>query len=183
MGNRLTKRFARLGFSLVLLAAALPSRGFGYQIVTEGSNVACEEMRLSKELKIFKDPTLFLSTLSLIYQDPVAGWDMLMRENPLLTTVKGVVQLMRLGPTREFRNFGAVAKLYEAAEPRLKVASGALGKHAPIVPIMLCGDKDAYINSLGFVLEADLKSALSSSENGAGLPPSIYPNPVPKLPK
>ncbi len=168
----------------------LAAPGFGFQIVTEGDKTACQEVRLFKELKIYKDPTLFLSVMSLIQQDPQAGWEALSRENPLLTTVKGTVQLAQLGPEREFKNFGAIARLYEVADPRFRLrretgsdGRAHLKKPIAIIPIMLCGENDPYKNTMGFVPVEDFKLAQVDELSKGEMPPSVYPNPIPKLRK
>ena len=156
------------------------------EIVSEqGPTARCEELRIGRELRIYKDPSLFLGALSLIFKDPHLGWDNLMRENPLLTTLRGTAQLLRLGPPREFKNFGFVAKLYENVEPRLRleeVPSSELSKKnkgkryaaAEIVPVMLCGDSDAYRNTMGFLLVSDMKAAQAEAGAGGGsMPPSV----------
>ncbi len=162
------------------------------EIVTEqGHTPSCEEYRLLRDLRVYKDPSLFLGALSLIERDPRMGWENLMRENPLMTTLRGSAQLILLGSAREFKNFGLIAKLYETVEPRLKLQAipstevlptpSGPGKKvqklkktgARIVPVMICGDSDAYRNSLGFVLESDLKTAQLDPNGTAALPPSI----------
>lgn len=163
--------------SLLILRVA-----YAAQIVTDGSHAACEEFRFVKELKLFKDPTLFLSNLSVIYQDPATGWESLMHENPLLTTLRGTVHLMKLGPELEFKNFGAIARIYELAEPKLRM-SESREKHAKIVPVKVCGSNEPYGDTLGFVLVSDLKSAQIEDQEGASMPPSTLPNPIPKLRK
>ena len=119
--------------------------GFGVQIVTEGSNLACESFELNKPLRVYKDPTIFLPTLELINSDPQFGWKELFRESPVLTTLSGSVHLMRL-PTREFRNFGAIARLYEFSEPRFvgRLPEEGMRRTVPIiVPVKICGGGSA----------------------------------------
>src|SRR5690348_13896830 len=107
------KGILSLGLVLSLWCGTSPA----VDVVNENPQSACRPVELFRELNVFKDPTLFMSDLGLIYVDPTLGWKQLMRENPLLTQLKGRVQLLQLGPAREFKNFGAIAKLYEAAEP------------------------------------------------------------------
>lgn len=165
------------------------------QIVTGGDKTVCEEVQVKRELRIFKDPSLFLPILNQLYLDPVSGWKELMRENPLLTTVQGTVYLMRLGPPTAFRNYGAIARLYESVDARLRMrpqrdaAAPVLeGKSVgfrgptPIVSVMLCGDNDAYKNTMGFVIASDLSFVQQEEEGKRGMPPSVYPNPIPRLP-
>ena len=167
--------------ALILVAAAWTTEIFSIQVVTDSPNVVCRELKLHREVRVYKDPTLFLSNLNLIYTDPAAGWDALMEESPVLTTLKGEVQLMQLGPPRDFRGFDAIAKLYELAEPRLEVRD-AKGP-SRIIPVKICGHNQPYTDALGFVLEADVKLAQKEELEGRGLPPSTYPNPIPKLQK
>lgn len=160
------------------------------QIVTDSPNTSCEELQLAKELRIYKDPTIFLANLGLIYSNPSQGWAALMEESPLLTTVKGRVQLMRLGPPREFRSFGGISRLYETVDRRLRaVDSPARSKKGRepdgptmIIPVKVCGGAyDAYKDSLGFVLVADLKQAQQDDSEDGQMPPSTLGNPIPKL--
>lgn len=150
-------------------------------VAEQGAHTVCEEFVAHKELRVFKDPTLFLPNLALIQADPKVGWYRLLQETPLLTSfLKGRVRLKRLGEPREFKNFGVIARFYELAEPRLRmreVGEGSLTRAARIVPVQLCGQ-----DNLGFVLESDLRRASVDDETaGGGMPPSIYPNPVPEL--
>ncbi len=162
-------------FSLFTPALVLASA----DVVTDSDVKAhCEELVVKRELRVFKDPSLFLPGLALIAEDPKAGWERLMEESPLLTRLTGRVSLMRLGKAREFKNFGAIAKLYEAAEPRLRLREkGAAASSARVIPIQICGD-----GSLGFVLESDLKWAALDEKRASEdvMPPSTYPNPVPR---
>jgi hypothetical protein len=155
------------------------------QIVTDGDRASCELVQAHKDLRIFKDPSLFLPMLALLYRDPATGWKELQRENPLLTTVRGPVYLMRLGGPTGFKNYGAIARFYEAIEPRLRMQpqEGGFTGPTPIVPVLLCGESDAYRNSMGFVIASDLRNVQQEDQREGGLPPSVYPNPIPKLPK
>lgn len=165
-----------------------PSLLFSAQVITEHPYVSCEEFLLKREMKIYKDPSLFMPNLNMLYTDPKAGWAELLKENPLLTTVKGGQRLMRLGPAREFKNFGPVARIYEMNDPRFlpKYQQGKKSqreiKNPMIVPVKICGAGDAYSDSLGFVLEADLKLAQVAEETeNSVMPPSTVGNPIPKL--
>lgn len=161
----------------------------GVQVITDGSKVVCQEIRLYRELRVYKDPTLFMTTLNALYLDPALGWDSLKREDPILTTLENTAFLMRLGAPREFRGFGAIARIYELVDSRFRTgrrpaSEGDEGKpRAPamIVPVKICGN--AYKDTLGFVLESDLTRAqVESDGDSAPMPPSVYPNPIPKLP-
>jgi hypothetical protein len=171
----------RLLANLLVLALALPA--MAVQIVTENPNPACEELHLAKALKLYKDPTLFLSAVTTADTEPDAFGD-----SPLLTSLKGTVQLMRLGPPHEFRNFGAIAKVYELAEPKLRGVTARKNEKderviaSPlIVPVKVCGDNQPYSDTLGFVLLSDLRDAQVEDYEPGSLPPSTYPNPIPSL--
>lgn len=156
---------------------------FSAEIVTENQKLVCQEFRLNQEVRVYKDPSLFLPQLSQIYADPATGWDELMKESPIVTTVKGAVQLMKLGPAREFKNFGEIAKLYELVDPRFREVKKSPSDKSPmILPVKICSS-DAYNDTMGFVLSADLEKSQSYAGEHAGLPPSAHPNPVPKLRK
>lgn len=169
----------------ILFLAFIAGQTYGAQIVSENPHVSCQELKLYKDLKVYKDPSLFLGNLSEIYTDPSVGWDRLLKENPLLTTIKGTVQVMKLGQEREFKNFGAIARIYEIADPKFKTAEGVGGKKVQqspkIIPVKICGD--AYGDTMGFVLVADLKNAQIEELDPGVLPPSTVGNPIPKLRK
>ncbi len=179
-----------LGLACILgLLLATPTRAV--EVVTEGGGT-CEEYRLNRELPVYKDPTIFLSRLKEEYGDKL-GWSGIFSESPLLTTVKGRVNLMRLGPDQPYKSFGFLSKLYGLSDPRLKVSPEAvknrkgkqlslIGETAPlIVPVMFCGPSEAYTDTLGFVLKKDLEDAQKAraEAKGSSLPPSTYPNPIP----
>lgn len=175
---------------LVVAAFGVTSPVVAVQIVTESPNVVCEELQLAKELRVYKDPTLFLANLGMIYADPAHGWQTLMEESPLLTTVKGKVQIMRLGKPREFRNFGGISRLYQTMDPRLKAPQRpAAGQKGPqlidptmIIAVKICGGAyEAYKDSLGFVVASDLREAQQEDYEDGQMPPSTVGNPIPKL--
>ena len=174
IGDKVREFIRVLGVCLLVLSA--PS--YAIQVVTDGPNVGCEEIKLSKELRVYKDPTLFVGNLSLIYTDPTLGWEKLMEETPLLTRVGGMVHLMRLGQPREFKNFGAIAKLYELADARFR--SKTSEHHPLIVPVRICAE--GYSDSLGFVLKSDLDDAQKAFFEEGSMPPSAGNNPIPQLP-
>jgi hypothetical protein len=178
-----------------LMIAFLTAPAFALEVINEG-NGNCEEFLLHQGLPVYKDPTLFLSTLKDEYGDRL-NKTAISSESPLLTTVKGRVQLMRLGPAQPFKNFGFITRLYELADPRLKVRRDqasepvlAKGKKvAPkandrsplIVPVLFCGSGDPYSDTLGFVLLSDLQEAQKTRTEAKGtLPPSSFPNPIPE---
>lgn len=146
----------------------------------------CEEFILHKELRVYKDPSLFIEIIGRMYNEPHLDWQNLANENPVLTTLEGVVYFMKLGAPSEFKSFGAISKLYQLAEPKLKS-----GQHdgkglnqqkngawkAMVVPIRICGS--SYTGSYGFVLLSDFQESLKDDVSSAGLPPSVHPNPVP----
>lgn len=168
----------------------LPAVLFGTQVITEQNTVSCEELFLKRELKIYKDPSLFLPNLAMLYTNPKKGWDELLKESPLLTSVKGSFRLMRLGPSREFNHFGGIERLYELTDsnfrPRLHEMKNKEWKvkNPMIIPIKVCGLNDSYTDTLGFILESDLALAQTAEENeNAAMPPSTVGNPIPKLKK
>jgi hypothetical protein len=175
----------------VLAILVFSYAAFSAQVISEKQRSTCEEFLLMRELKIYKDPTLFLPNLSLIYSHPRLGWESLMNESPLLTTLKGTVHFMILGEPQEFRNFGAISKVYELADskfiprptatpvpPTRKGAHASLTQGPNIIPIKICGD--SYGDTLGFVLESDLKIAQTDERDGTVLPPSTRKNAIPK---
>jgi hypothetical protein len=163
-------------FLFLLFSASLNA----VELVSErGAGSSCQELTVKRELKVFKDPTLFLPNLGLIMADPKVGWYRLMQETPLLMVLTGRVKLTKLGEAREFKNFGVIARLYELAEPRLRLVDPEVSKQplVKIVPVQICGE-----GVLGFVLESDLRLATEGLKAEKGLPPSIYPNPIPVWP-
>lgn len=173
-------------FALVCVSAS------AIEVLTEATQLppgTCQHFEFFRPLTVFKDPTLFMSDLGLLTSNPGQGWKTMKQESPILTELKGDTRLVQLGPAREFKNFGAIARLYEAAEPRLKLASpkrdakGKLIKNAAalVIPIQVCGSS-AYNSTLGFVMEEDFKKAQQYDNRSATLPPSVYPNPVPVFP-
>ena len=151
------------------------------QIVTGDAPTACEEFQLLKELRVYKDPAVLLNNVSIMKVDAETAWDSMADESPVLTQLSGRVQLMRLGPPDAFQNFGAVARAYEAAIPRLKLRSN-VDKSAMIVPVRICGEHQAYSDSLGFVFLSELTDAQIDEGQRGRLPPSTLKNPIPRLP-
>lgn len=162
------------------------------QVVSEGGSTECREKNLLRELRVYKDPNIFLANLGMIYVDPAQGFEALMEESPLLTTIKGKVALWQ-GTQSEFRNFGGISRLYATVDPRLRVPAKQL-KRDPrdkrvvnqptmIIPIRICGGPhDAYRDTLGFVLAQDLAEAQLPHDSDDGtMPPSTRSNPIPKL--
>ena len=174
----------------LLVFFVLPLKTRGVQVLSELDFCACEEFRLTKGLRVYKDPSLFIGSLGQMYNDPQQGWQSLMNETPILTTLQGTVYLMKLGGPSEFKNFGIISKLYELVDPRLRDNSSLqsiknskpqkMGR-ALVVPIKICGP--IYGDSLGFVLVSDFERSLKEEIRSGVLPPSIYPNPIPKLKK
>ncbi|MFM8313051.1 MAG: hypothetical protein ACKOA8_02090 [Deltaproteobacteria bacterium] len=159
-------------------------------VLSEFEHSLCEEVKLSSELRVYKDPSLFVGALGEMYNDPQQGWKSLMNETPVLTHLSGTVELMRLGVPAEFKNFGVISKLYELADSRFKVIQPQGIKKDPktkprtgplVIPVKVCGS--SYGDSLGFVLLADFQRAQKQNIEEGTLPPSVYPNPVPVLKK
>ncbi len=164
----------------LLWAATEPTADTPMRDLAEGQvKDHCESITAKRELRVFRDPELFRPNPAALIDDPKA-WDRLKEQSPLLTTLKGSVEL-RMGEPRQFQNFAAIARLYEAADPRLRLrekteSSGT----ARFIPVQLCRD-----GRWGFVLESDLKQAALSEEKSDGedddvMPPSTYPNPIPR---
>jgi len=170
---------------LVFILGCLSQKVFSAQVLSEFENSKCEEFKLFRDLKVYKDPSLFIGNLGEMYNDPKQGWDGLMKETPILTTLQGTVYLMKLGGASEFRNFGIISKLYELADSRFVAKKSGNKSKTPIrplvIPVKLCGF--GYEDSLGFVLFTDFEKALFPEREEGALPPSIYPNPVPSLRK
>lgn len=139
------------------------------------------ELELRGELDVYKDPSLFLPQVAEVYRDPDLHWDVLKHEKPHLTTVSGPTCLRKLGPPTRFRDFGLVTRLYEAADPRLRLAGKGpdKGRSPLIVPVQLCGNT-RYKDTLGFVLASDLEQALHPPGEAVGMPPSTKGNPIPE---
>jgi hypothetical protein len=159
--------------------------GFSVQVLSEFENSKCEEFKLFRDLNVYKDPSLFIGNLGEMYNDPRQGWDGLMKETPILTTLQGTVYLMKLGGASEFRNFGMISKLYELADSRFVAKKSIQKSGIPVrplvIPVKLCGF--GYGDSLGYVLFTDFEKALIPDREEGSLPPSVYPNPVPNLRK
>ena len=173
-----------------LVLSSVPSLGADLVVDDDAKEapLVCEEIPLRRELKVFKDPSLFLPAVALLFVDPAMGWKRLREEPPLLSTFAGSIELMRIGRPTEFKSFisiPAVARMYEREEPKL-VSPTAQKKNAPspkIVRVKFCGGpNDAYSDTLGFVLESDLKLAQVEERRASVLAPSVFPNPIPQLP-
>jgi len=141
-------------YFLILALFWIHSGAKAIQIVTEKSKVECRRYFFLHELPIYKDPSLFVEKLNLIYLDPASGWDELMKENPLLTKLHGEVNLMIVGTPRKFENFGAISRLYELADPQFS-RSKKRNSSPEIVSVKACGGE--YNDTIGFVLLDDLK--------------------------
>jgi hypothetical protein len=178
----------KVKFAFLFLSLVLGFRGLAAQLVTEPGHSACEEYKLAKDLRVYKDPSLFIGSLGQMYNDPKQGWSSLMEESPVLTTLQGTVHLMKLGIPSEFKNFGVISRIYELADssfkPRLtergvSTSSSRERVRPLVVPVKVCGS--TYGDSLGFVLISDLEKAQQEERDPGVLPPSVYPNPVPTL--
>ncbi len=131
----------------------------------------CIEYFFERPIPVFKDPTTYLSILNNSFYNPRQAAEELEKADPVLTMVKGMVTLRRLGPPREFNSedFGIITLIYENADSRLKKTS----KNARIVPVMFCADNSsysAYKDSIGFILEKDFEKDTFSTQ---GPPPSV----------
>lgn len=159
----------------------------GANVLSEFENSQCEEFQLTKQLTVYKDPSLFVGSLGEILNDPHQGWKRLMAESPILTNLEGTVHLMKLGNASEFKNFGVISKLYELADSRFVAHKQYFqfnGKRASqrkrplVIPIKICDS--AYSDSLGFVLLSDFQEAQRVEIVPGTMPPSTYPNPIPQ---
>lgn len=181
----------RAYFFLVILLVPNLFFALAANVLSEFENSKCEEFRLSKEVVVYKDPSLFVGNLGEMFNDPHQGWKNLMAETPVLTTLQGTTYLMKLGNASEFKNFGVISKLYELADSRFIVRKNPpknnkgqsfASKRPFVIPVKLCGS--TYADSLGFVLLADFELAQLNPETERGvMPPSIYPNPIPSYKK
>ncbi len=182
MGKKNNKIGGMWGGLLGILLIWTYAGTYAVQIEADASRARCRQFHLHQELPIYKDPSLFVGKLSQIYQDPQTGWEELMNENPLLTKMHGDVMLMIIGEPRKFENFGPIAKLYEVADPQFRHRKTGQSKSPEIVSVKACGgSSDAYNDTIGFVSFEDLKQAQKKENVSNQLPPSVYPNPVPKL--
>lgn len=168
-------------FFVLLVSLCLGYGAAAVDLVVEPRETLQQELELRGELDVFRDPALFLPQVAELYQDPSRKWEPLWHESPHLTTLSGVVCLRKLGPPTELRGFGHVARLYEVAEPRLRLQSVPGGKVISplIVPVQLCGET-RYKDTLGFVIAEDLERALRPNGPAAGMPPSTKGNPIPE---
>lgn len=181
-----TLRQIQVRFLLVLLATTgVKNSILGVQVVTDGAKPIRKEVQLRQDLPVYRDPSLFLPNLDLIDSDPLQGWDTLLDEPPLLTTLTGAVCLELLAKPAPFKNFHHLVKLYgiESTSKASVETESPLEpeKRSPLmIPVKLCDD--TYSDTLGFVFESDLVRAETQSSDGS-LPPSTLANPIPILSK
>lgn len=161
----------------------VPGLVFGVEVVSE-EHSSCETLDLKQELKVYKDPTLFLHRIRQA-ATTVDGWNALVDESPLLTSVKGRVSMMRLGPPRTFKSFTQIARFYDSLDHQIDIRPDGNDLRsdlsAEVIPVRFCGEHEPYESTLGFVVASDLKRSQQSPEKQPGLPPSTYPNPIPHL--
>jgi len=151
------------------------------QIVAEkGDGLVCQEFQFAKGLRVYRDPALFLGSPSLITSEPEMAWELMRDERPILTTLTGKRGLVLLGKPRPFRNFGDISRVFEAADPDLRVA-GEKESSPMIVPVRICGEHEAYNDSLGFVLASELVSAQVDERTEGSMRPSTVGNQIPAL--
>lgn len=162
---------------------------YSIEIISKNKRTYCEEINLNKDLILYKDPELFLSNLSvMMHVDPELSVEELTgSDGPVLTTFRGKIQLMRLEPPREFRNF-FLTILQPKFRKTPQLAKKGVGENlrtdevTKIIPVKICGGmSDPYRDSVGFIVESDLASATAEDYEAGTLPPSIYPNPIPKI--
>ena len=151
---------------LLLLASSGAS---AVDVVAELVAPSCERFTIVKELRIFKDPTTL-------------DWENVMEEDPILTTLKGEVPLMRLGASRPSKSITFLARLRALSPGR---TATPLDKKGPIsvIPVKICGTPgEAYLDTFGYVVESELKDAQQEERFEGSLPPSTPGRPIPKLP-
>lgn len=156
------------------------------EIVSANEEAICEEYTLNQELRVYKDPALFLEVVSGVVRDPKLGWRRLLQENPLLVSLTGQTFLMKLGPARPFKGFNELASLYEMADPKMAAQRGMKPKKVRVpmaIPIRVCGMGGPYAETLGFVLELDLYEAQMDRKVAGKRPPSTPGNPILPLPE
>jgi hypothetical protein len=177
------KRSQFIIYSILLFGGGCATNAAAVTIVSERPEVICEEFRAAKELRIFKDPAVFLSALNSVTLDPKTAWEAMGEERPLLTTVRGTFHMTQLGPPRRFPNFGAISKAYEISQLGYpdSPAKFSVENDTEIIPIKMCGPSDAYNDSLGFVVLSELVWAQIDENDEGQLPPSTLGNPIPKL--
>jgi hypothetical protein len=171
-GARATTGRALVALWVALCVASVAEAALPPVEIVSGKEAApCHMRTFFRPLAIYRDPSLFLGSFAAYVADPARGIDALLRERPLLTMLSGRVSLREVGEARAFRSFPVIQQMYGDLDRRF------LSAEAPTtVPVVLCGDGDAYRDTLGFVLKADLDKAEWPDD---GLPPSIEPNPVP----
>jgi hypothetical protein len=154
------------------------------EVITEGRQPVCEDLFLYRELPVFN--AFFVSSLSEMSFEGEAASKDLLQEGPLLTTVKGNVSLVRLGPPGDFRSYKQIERLYDLDRLKDARSSGARKKFdkspVKLIPIMFCGSNDPYNSTLAYVLASDLEqSSLPPTSESGQLPPSTRANPIPNL--
>lgn len=168
--------------ALITLIELICVPSWAVQIVTDGSNPYCEQVSLLSSLRVYRDPALILESVKLFEADSSQGWDAMLDESPVLTTLStGAVHIMRLGKPRPFKHYSEIEQVYELADPKMRAEDRSKVRGNPlIVPIKICG-AESYNDTLGFVFLSDLtRSQQLVSETGiASLPPSTPNHPVP----
>jgi hypothetical protein len=153
------------------------------QIVTDGSNPYCEEVSLLTPLRIYRDPALILESVKLLGLDGSLGWDAMLDESPVLTTLgTGAVHIMKLGKPQPFKHYSEIESVYELADLKLRARDRSTSKGNPlIVPIKICG-AESYNDTLGFMFVSDWNRSQQlpmTVEGDSTLPPSTLSHPVP----
>jgi len=165
-------------FSILLVGNVL-----AVSVIPEISHPVCEDVQLYKPLTLYKDPQLFLSNLSvMLHVDPSVTVEELYDEGAVITQFEGRVKLMRLGHPRGFNQF--IHRIVKPRRKSLKVTAQKESAVTMIIPVKICGERmDAYSDTVGFVVEEELKAARVDDIDLGNLPPSGYPNPIPKIKK
>ncbi len=156
-------------FLIAVLLTLVPAPLRAVDIVSEdGSQPACQEMEFRSKVNLFADPAM---------------WNTGSKGSPLVGSLQGKVSLMKFA-ARDFHNFWMIVRSYapsDSAIAALKSPTERASTPVRVVPVKVCGP-----DTIGFVLESELERAPTAPDEelkGAGLPPSTYPNPIPRLKK
>lgn len=160
--------------TLGILALSVTARAVEFVDVDFG---VCRDFQFYRPVTVFKEPSLFVSNLNRILIDPEQGMKDLMKESAVLTSLSGIVKV-KLGRPETFKNFNAISKIYEVADPRLQVDNEFPDGSAVIHMLQMC-----KTGEIGFVLQQDVEDAQRMRRGPQSLPPSTKANPIPQLPQ
>lgn len=160
-------------FATFCLWLAIAAPAFAVDIVNDDPNARCEYVELFEEVRVYRDPSLFLADL----QEELT----LRKHRPrriddiVRTSLNGKVAIIKIGKPYPFKNFSALSRLYEKADPRLKSRAGA--KPSLVQDIQVCSE-GAENSAVGFVVKEDFEQAKIYRHKEATLPPSVNEIPV-----